>query len=133
MNVPPSKKTSLFIVTDKPDVFETGRAYIGRLAYASELTITDITPGDLNGLVSVVTNDARLYMPLSELVDVSKERERIEKEIIKTNADITKVEQKLSNKQFISKAPEHVVETEREKLSKLKTLLTNLNNSKNAL
>jgi len=129
MNVPPSKKPSLLIVTDRTEVFEAGRVYLGRLAYAGDLTITTEAPTDLNGLVSVVTNDARLYIPLAELVDLAKERERVEKEIEKTKAEITRVEQKLSNEQFTTKAPEHVINTEREKLNKLRALLDNLNES----
>jgi len=129
MNVPPSKKSSLIIVTDKPEVFETGRSYIGRLAYASELTIAREAPHEHSSHITVVTNDARLFMPLSELVDVEKERERIEKEIAKAELDIEQVELKLSNKQFTSKAPEHVVQVERERLDKLNALLTNLKES----
>jgi len=129
MHVPPSKKPSLTIVTDKPEVFEAGRVYIGRLAYAGELTITKNAPGDLSGFVTVVTNDARLFIPLSELVDAAKERERIEKEIDKAQADIARVTQKLSNEQFMAKAPDAVVQTEREKLSKLQALMDNLNDS----
>jgi len=126
MNVPLSKKSNLIIVTDKIEVFEAGRAYIGRLAYASELTITRDTPDDLSDFVTVVTNDSRLYMPLAELVDVERERERVSKEITKVKADIERVEQKLANEQFASKAPQHVVNAEREKLDKLHALLANL-------
>jgi len=133
MNVPPSKKSSLTIVTEKPDVFETGRAYIGRLAYANDLTITRDVPDDLNGLVTVVTTDARLFMPLAELVDVSKERERIDKEIAKAKTDIEQVERKLANEQFTSKAPEHVIKAERDKLEKLNALLENLKESRKTL
>jgi len=133
MNVPPSKKPSLIIVTEKPEVFEAGRVYIGRLAYAGELTITRKPPDDLSGLVTVVTGDARLFIPLAELVDVEKERERIEKEIAKANAEIERVEQKLSNEQFTSKAPEHVINAEREKLEKFRALLDNLRESLNSL
>ena len=107
-------------------MFESGRAYISRLAYASELTVTRDAPAELEGLVTVVTTDARLFMPLSELVDLEKERERIDKEIAKTKADILAVEQKLANEQFTSKAPDHVVQIERDKLEKLQTLLNNL-------
>ena len=127
MNVPPSKKPSLIIVTEKRDVFEAGRTYLGRLAYAGDLTITCKAPDDLSRLVSVVTGDARLYIPLTELVDVDKERERIEREILKAKADIERVGQKLHNEQFTSKAPERVVDAEREKLRKLHALLDNLN------
>jgi len=129
MNVPPSKKAALTVVTDKPDVFEAGRAYIGRLAFASDLTITADVPSDLSSLVTVVTNDAKLYIPLAELVDVAKERERIEKEIAKVKVDIGKMEQKLSNEQFTSKAPESVVNAERDKLDKLVALMENLSGS----
>ncbi|MCL2228039.1 MAG: valine--tRNA ligase [Oscillospiraceae bacterium] len=126
MNVPPSRKPSLTIVTDKPDVFEAGRTYLGRLAYAGEVTIQRNAPCDLSGLVSVVTGDAQLFIPLAELVDVAKERERIEKEIGKAKADIERFEKKLSNEQFIAKAPESVVGAEREKLANLRALLGNL-------
>ena len=137
MNVPPSKKTGLTIVTGKPEVFEAGRVYIGRLAYAHTLDI--ISQGDessgiiKNGYVSVATNDALLYMPLAELVDVAKERERVDKEIKGVKADIERVEQKLSNKEFTSKAPEHIVNVERDKLDKLRALLENLNDSRKDL
>ena len=129
MNVPPSRKPSLLIVTDKTEVFEAGRAYIGRLAYAGEVTISSETPGDLTGLVAVVTNDARMFIPLSELVDTAKERERVEKEIARARDDIERTEKKLSNDHFTSKAPEHVVTAERIKLEKYRALLENLNES----
>ena len=129
MNVPPSRKPSLIIVTDKPDVFEAGRAYIGRLAYAGDLRIMQAPPGDLGGFVSVVTGDARLFIPLAELVDVAKERERIEKEIARVRDEIGGVERKLQNEQFTSKAPVHVVNAEREKLEKFRGTLNNLTES----
>ncbi|MCL2153097.1 MAG: valine--tRNA ligase [Oscillospiraceae bacterium] len=129
MNVPLAKKPSLVIVTEKPDVFEAGRIYLGRLAYASEVTIKREAPSDLSGFVSVVTNDARILIPLSELVDIDIERERLEKEIAKTKDNIRRVEQKLSSEQFVSKAPEHVVGKEREKLEKHRALLENLTGS----
>ena len=126
MNVPPSKRPTLTILTDKTDIFEAGRAFIGRLAYASDVIITKSPPADLEGLVSVTTNDARMFIPLAELVDLSKERERIEKEIAKARSVIEQTEKKLQNEQFVSKAPEHVITTEREKLSKSRALLENL-------
>jgi valyl-tRNA synthetase len=129
MNVPPSKKPRLIIVSEKPDVFEAGRIYLGRLAYAGEVSVTRDAPDDLSGLVSVVTNDARLFIPLSELIDIDIERERVEKEIAKVKDSAARVEQKLSSGQFTSKAPAHVVNKEREKLEKLCALLDNLNES----
>ena len=129
MNVPPSKKPSLMIVTENPDIYEKGRTYLGRLAYAGDLTITRDAPPDITGLVTAVTGGARLYMPLSELVDVEKERERLEKEIAKAKSEIERTEQKLANEAFTSKAPEAVVNVERDKLAKQKALLDNLRES----
>ena len=129
MNVPLSKRPSLIIVTDKPNVFEAGRVYLARLAYAGDLVITRENPADMSGYVSVVTGDARLYMPLSELVDLEKERERVKKEIAKTRSEIERTQNKLLNEQFTSKAPEHVINAEREKLDKLRALLENLEES----
>ncbi|MDR0490964.1 MAG: valine--tRNA ligase [Oscillospiraceae bacterium] len=129
MNVPPSRRPSLTIVTDKPDVFEKGRAYIGRLAYAGDVSIARDAPDDLNRLVSAATSDALLYMPLAQLVDVTKELERLDKEIAKVTGDIERTEQKLANESFTSKAPAQVVGAEREKLEKLRALLDNLSES----
>jgi valyl-tRNA synthetase len=133
MGVPPSKRPNLTVVTDKRGVFESGRSYIGRLAYAGEVTITRDAPPDLSGLVSAATSDALLYMPLSQLVDIAKERERLDKEIAKANGDIERTEQKLSNENFCSKAPDQVVAAEREKLEKLRALLDNLSDSRRNL
>jgi len=129
MNVPPSKKSTLTIVTERPEVFRAGSVYIGRLAYASDVIITSEAPSDTTGLVTATTNDARLYMPLSDLVDFAKERERIEREITKATADKEKVEQKLNNEKFTSKAPENIINAEKEKLEKLNSLLGNLHES----
>ena len=133
MNVPPSKRTALVIVTSKTHAFEAGRAYISRLAYAEDLTVTQTAPTDVSGLVSIVTNDARLFIPLSELVDLDKERERIEKEIAKAAEEVERTQRKLENEQFISKAKENVVNAEREKLAKHQALLENLKHSLSAL
>ena len=129
MNVPPSKKPSLLVVTDKTELFEAGLTYFGRLAYASEVTVAKDTPDDVSGYVSAVTNDARLYMPMAELVDLEKERERIEKEIEKAKIEIERLENHLANEKFTSKAPEHIVQTEREKLEKARALMANLTES----
>jgi valyl-tRNA synthetase len=126
MNVPPSKKAHLIIVTDKKDIFESGRTYLGRLAYASELTVTDSETSGADDMVSIVTNDAKLYMPLAELVDIGKEKERIEKELKKAVDEKARFENKLANEKFVSKAPENVVNAEREKLSKVIDLIENL-------
>ena len=129
MNVPPSRKARLIIATDRPEVFETGRVYLSKLAYASELEISRNAPEDLDGLVAVVTDGAKLYMPLAELVDLEKERERIRKEIEKAQGDLARAESKLANEKFTAKAPENVVNAEREKAAKAKALIANLTES----
>jgi valyl-tRNA synthetase len=133
MSVPPSKKPHLTIVTDKTDVFEAGRVYLSKLAYAGDLSVTTVAPASTDGMVTVVTNDAKLYMPLSELVDLNKERERIGKELKKAQDDLGKLNAKLSNEGFISKAPAAVVNAERERVEKLKALIDNLTESSKAL
>jgi valyl-tRNA synthetase len=129
MNVPPSKKPHLVIVTDKKDVFEAGRVYLSKLAYAGELSIQSSAPSSIEGMVTVVTDEAKMYMPLAELVDLAKERERIEKELVKAKDELERTLQKLSNEKFTSKAPESVVNAEREKADKAKALIENLEES----
>jgi valyl-tRNA synthetase len=133
MNVPPSKKPHLVIITDKTEVFEAGRVYLSKLAYAGDLTVSAETPASTEGMVAVVTNDAKLYMPLAELVDLRKERERIEKELKKAQEDLQKTEAKLRNESFIAKAPASVVASERERVEKTKALIWNLQESLKAL
>ena len=126
MNVPPSKKPHLTIVTDKTAIFEAGRVYFSKLAYAGDLTIDSVPPSNTDGMVAVVTDEAKLYMPLAELVDLQKERERIEKELKKAQEDLQKTEAKLQNESFVSKAPASVVAAERERVEKLTALIGNL-------
>ena len=129
MSVPPSKHPQLTIVTAKKDVFEAGRVYLSKLAYAGALDIREEELADTDGMVSVVTNEAKLYMPLAELVDLDKERERLQKELQKAEGDLQRANQKLGNESFVSKAPEHVVNVEREKAEKAKALIENLKQS----
>jgi valyl-tRNA synthetase len=133
MNVPPSKKPHLLIVTDKTEVFEAGRVYLSKLAYAGELTIQSAAPEGTDGMVAVVTEEAKLYMPLAELVDLEKERERINKELAKAQDELVKTQNKLQNESFVSKAPAQVVNVEREKVEKLTSLIENLKESLNGL
>ena len=83
MNVPPSRKAEVLIVTATPDVYAQGRHFIQRLAYASEVKFADAAPADVSGMVTAVTHNATAYLPLSELVDIAAELERIRKEIEK--------------------------------------------------
>jgi valyl-tRNA synthetase len=129
MNVPPSRKTHLIIVTDKAAAFESGTAYICKLAYAETVAVTAADPASTDGMVSVITDNARMFMPMAELVDIEKERERITKELENAQKQLASQDAKLSNQNFVSRAPEAVVNTEREKKAKLEALIDNLNES----
>ena len=133
MNVPPSKKAKMLIVTKDPAIYEQGSHFITRLAYASEVTVGTQAPESLAGMVSVVTHNANVYMPLAELVDLEKERERIAKEIAKAEENLERIEKKLSNAGFVDKAPEAVVNAEREKAEKMRTLIAKLQESAEAM
>ena len=129
MNVPPSKRPHITLVTDKTDVFRAGTVYMANLAYAGAVNVTADAPADAAGMVTVVTGDAKIFMPMAELVDLAKERERIAKELAKAEQDIANQERKLANESFVSRAPERVVAAEREKLAKAQALAANLTES----
>ena len=126
MNVPPSRKTHLIIVTDKKAAFEAGASYICKLAYAGEVSVRGDAPESAEGMVSVVTDNARVFIPLAELVDLEKERARIEKELANAEKQLDGQRAKLANENFVSRAPEQVVNLEREKQAKLEALIDNL-------
>ncbi|MDR0445643.1 MAG: valine--tRNA ligase [Oscillospiraceae bacterium] len=126
MSVPPSKRPSLTIVSDNPEIFEAGLVYIARLAYAGDVIVSRSAPADTDSMVSAATDSARIYMPLRELVDTEKERARITKELEKARADLERLESKLSNAEFTAKAPERVVAAERERADKARALIANL-------
>ena len=129
MNVPPSKKAELMIVTDQAGPYQQGLHFIQRLAYASNVTFPETAPADVTGLVSVVTHDATAYLPLSELVDLAAERERIAKELEKAKNGLRITEGKLANEKFVAHAPENVVNAEREKVAKYQELIAKLEES----
>ncbi len=126
MNVPPSRKAHLIIATDKKAAFEAGVSYICKLAYASEVSVVGEAPADTNGMVSVVTDNARMFMPMAELVDLEKEKARITKELQNAEKQLQAQIGKLSNQNFVTRAPEAVVNAEREKKVKLEALIENL-------
>ncbi len=129
MNVPPSKKAKVIITTDQPTPYEEGAHFITRLAYASEVEVLTQAPADLGGMVTVSTHDATVYMPLNDLVDLEKERERIAKELAKAKENLARIEGKLRNEAFVSKAPEAVVNAERDKAEKARALIAKLEES----
>ena len=133
MNVPPSKKAALYILSAKPEMFAEGQDFIQRLAYADEVSMLDKEPENLDGLVTCTTADAKLYIPMGQLVDVAKELERLDKELEKANKNLAMIEGKLSNENFVARAPEAVVNAEKEKAEKARSLITQLLQSKEAL
>lgn len=108
MNVPPSKKAKLFIATAIPETFSNGEQFFKKLASASEVEISDSF--DIDGAVTVVTSDAKIYIPMEELVDKEAELKRLNKELKKVEKMLAQDEGKLNNPGFMSKAPEKVIE-----------------------
>ncbi len=133
MNVPPSKKATLYVLTAAPQVFTEGEGFIQRLAYADKVELLDKEPENLNGLVTCATADAKLYIPMGQLVDIAKEQERIGKELEKARKNLAGLNGKLSNENFVSRAPEAVVNAEREKAKKAADLIAALEESLEAL
>ena len=129
MNVPPSRKSHLIIVTDKAKAFTDGEKFICKLAYASAISVTSELPETTDGMVSVITDNARMFMPMAELVDLEKEKARMEKELASARKQLDGQIAKLSNEKFVSRAPEAVVNAEREKKAKLEALIENLEES----
>ena len=139
MNVPPSKKAKLTVSTLEQDVFTQGIPFLKRLAYASDVTVVGVADAGSDdamtaqGMVTVTTHAARIFMPLAELVDLEKEKARIQKELDKNRKELDKLEAKLQNPGFVNKAPAQVVEAEQERAEKLRALIAKLEESAAAL
>ncbi len=116
MNVPPSKKANLYIVTKYPESFSAATGIFSKLASAESVHLVDSYAAD--GAVSIVTDAATVYIPLGDLVDFEKERTRLTAELTRVRGEITRLAAKLSNEGFVAKAPAAIVETERVKLGK---------------
>ncbi|MBD5559780.1 MAG: valine--tRNA ligase [Clostridia bacterium] len=125
MNVPPSVRTKIFVAASDPDLIRDVTPYLEKLAFGSEIVLLD--EGQVpEGCVSAVSPAGTAYVEVAELVDVDKERARLEKEIAKTENEVSRAEAKLANTGFTSKAPANVVEAEREKLAKNQDVLKRL-------
>ncbi|MBE6044555.1 valine--tRNA ligase [Clostridium thermopalmarium] len=123
MNVPPSRKAKVIIyASEGKEAFEEGKIYFEKLASASEVVFIDSKDEVPENSVSAVTKGAEMFMPLLDLVDIEKELERLNKEKEKLEKEIARVEKKLANEKFVSKAPEAVVNEEREKGKKYKEM-----------
>ena len=126
MNVPPSKKAHLTVATGERNIFVLGVPFLKKLAYASEVTFAQPGTAPEAGSVTVVTHAAQISMPLAELVDLEKEKARMEKELKKNSDELQKLNTKLANPGFVNKAPEHVVKAEQERAVKLTELVAKL-------
>ena len=121
MNVAPSKKAKVYVVTENEEVkniFENGKVFFATLGYASEVIIQADKSGIDDDAVSTVIHNAVIYMPFAELVDIEKEIERLKKEEERLNGELKRVNGMLSNERFISKAPEAKINEEKAKLEK---------------
>ena len=126
MNVPPSRKAKVFVVSDSEEVravFEKGRIFFATLGYASEVVVQADKSGIDDDAVSVLIHQAALYMPFADLVDIDKEIERLTKEAEKMTREIARAKGMLSNPKFVDKAPADKVQAEKEKLEKYTQML----------
>ena len=119
MNVSPGRKASVYIVAENSDIlhiFEEGRLFFTPLAHAGEVILQNTAEGIAEDAVSIVIKDASIYIPFSDLVDISAEIERLEKEAVRLEGEIKRAQSMLRNEKFISKAPEAKIEEEKQKL-----------------
>ena len=133
MNVPPSRKAALYVVSAHNDYFRQGEGFIRRLAYADQVVLCDADPAGHEDMLCVVTADAKLYIPLDQLIDTEKELARIAKEKENCLKQIAMFEGKLANESFVARAPEKVVNDQRDKLAKARALLEQLESSEKRL
>lgn len=131
MNVPPSRKAKVYIETQYPEAFKAGERFFFRLAGASEVEIAPEVK--LEGAVSAVTDSARIFIPLADLIDKEKELARLNKELAACEKDISIISGKLDNEKFMAKAPEKIVGQEKEKLARAKERMENIKESLKAL
>ncbi|MBP5155076.1 MAG: class I tRNA ligase family protein, partial [Clostridia bacterium] len=132
MNVPPSRKAHIIIVSPRGhELFDGKEAYFARLASAAGVTVADKC--DPEGTVRIVTNDCEIFIPLADMVDLEAERARLTKELEAAENEVKRAEGKLANEEFTRKAPEKVVNNEREKLEKYKALAEKLRASLESL
>jgi len=127
MNVPPSKKAQVFVVSEDAtirDIFKRGTVFFATLAGATEVVIQETKNNVADDAVSTVIPGANIYIPLAELLDINKEIERLNGERKKLIGEVTRIDKKLSNQGFVSKAPAEVIEEEKAKRERYQTMLT---------
>lgn len=136
MNVPPSKKAKVFVVSEKAEIrtiFEDSKVFFGMLGYASEVFVQEDKTNIGEDAVSAVTADAVIYMPFAELVDIEKEIERLKKEEARLTKELARSNGMLNNEKFTSKAPKAKIEEERAKLEKYTAMMQQVQERLSAL
>ena len=131
MNVPASKKAEVYIATAHTDTFKTCAVFFSRLASASEVKVAG--EWDMAGAVSIVTSDAKIYIPMDQLIDFEAEKKRLEKEKTETEKLLAGVMAKLNNEAFVSRAPKNIVDNQREAAERLNKKLSLIDESMKAL
>ena len=130
--MPNSKKTNLIVDTSDvsiKDVFNLGEIYIKSLAHIENIEYKNTADIDLDKMLQLVFDKAKVYIPMADLVNKEDEIKRLNDEIEKTKFEINRAESMLSNEKFVSKAPAQKIQEEKEKLEKYKSLLTSLQDS----
>ena len=127
MNVPHSKKAKIYISTSHVDTFKLSVEFMQKLAGASEVEVEDGI--EIDGAVCIVTDAAKIYIPMGDLVDFEAERARLNKELASAQKQLDGINAKLSNENFVSKAPAQVVDAQREAARKLNEKIAMLNDS----
>ena len=127
MNVPHSKKAKIYISTSHVDTFRLSVEFMQKLVGASEVEVEDGI--EIDGAVCIVTDAAKIYIPMGDLVDFEAERARLNKELASAQKQLDGINAKLSNENFVSKAPAQVVDAQREAARKLNEKIAMLNDS----
>jgi len=127
MNVPPSRKAKVYVETGYPQIFLDSVSFLQKLAFASEVEVGE--QFTIPSAVQVITDAARVYIPMDELVDREKELARLNKELESCRKDIEFISKKLDNENFVAKAPAPVIEAERSKLQKAQEKLAKVEES----
>ena len=132
MNIPPSRKAAVFVETQDADTFNYGAEFIKRLAYAGDVTVA-ASFENLGNVVTIITESAKIYIPMGELVDFEAERKRLEKDLAAAQDKLDFINKKLSNPGFVNKAPENVVNKNREDAAKLEEKISGIKASLDSL
>ena len=126
MNVHPAKKAKLIFVTEKyNDLINSSSAFLQKLAFGDEIVVQANKDNIPSNAISIMQQDLELYIPFEDLVDIAAEKERLENEKTKLEAEVERAKKMLSNPGFVSKAPESKINEEKEKLAKYEEMLKN--------